>query len=301
MEWSGVMPAITTKFSNDDKLDLDLFNKNLDVQLQAGIDAIVLGGSLGEASTLSQSEKNILIENTVRYVNGKIPVIVNVAEQSTTSALESVKCAEKYGASGLMVLPPMRYKSGRKETISYFESIANSTNLPIMIYNNPVDYGVEVTIDMFDELLKYENIMAVKESTRDISNVTRLKNSFGSRLKIMTGVDTIALESLLMGADGWIAGLVCAFPEETVAIYKLQLQGKIKQAIEIYRWFLPLLELDINPKLVQNIKLAETILGIGSEHVRKPRQPLSGTERENVLEIIKTGIKNRPDLSKYNF
>ena len=301
MEWSGVMPAITTKFSNDDKLDLDLFNKNLDVQLQAGIDAIVLGGSLGEASTLSQSEKNILIENTVRYVNGKIPVIVNVAEQSTTSALESVKCAEKYGASGLMVLPPMRYKSGRKETISYFESIANSTNLPIMIYNNPVDYGVEVTIDMFDELLKYENIMAVKESTRDISNVTRLKNSFGSRLKIMTGVDTIALESLLMGADGWIAGLVCAFPQETVAIYKLQLQGKIKQAIEIYRWFLPLLELDINPKLVQNIKLAETILGIGSEHVRKPRQPLSGTERENVLEIIKTGIKNRPDLSKYNF
>tara|TARA_B100000575_G_C23113968_1_gene643777 strand:+ start:455 stop:1360 length:906 start_codon:yes stop_codon:yes gene_type:complete len=301
MEWSGVMPAITTKFSNDDKLDLHLFNKNLDVQLEAGINAIVLAGSLGEASTLSQSEKNILIENTVTYVNDKIPVVVNIAEQSTKSALESVKCAEKYGASGLMVLPPMRYKSGRNETISYFVSIANSTNLPIMIYNNPVDYGVEVTIDMFDELLKYENIMAVKESTRDISNVTRLKNSFGSRLKIMTGVDTIALESLLMGADGWIAGLVCAFPKETVAIYKLQLQGKIKQAIEIYRWFLPLLELDINPKLVQNIKLAETILGIGSEHVRQPRKPLLGTERENVLEIINTGIKNRPDLSKYNF
>ena len=301
MKWSGVMPAITTKFSNDDKLDLDLFNKNLDVQLQAGIDAIVLGGSLGEASTLSQSEKNILIENTVRYVNGKIPVIVNVAEQSTTSALESVKCAEKYGASGLMVLPPMRYKSGRKETISYFESIANSTNLPIMIYNNPVDYGVEVTIDMFDELLKYENIMAVKESTRDISNVTRLKNSFGSRLKIMTGVDTIALESLLMGADGWIAGLVCAFPEETVAIYKLQSQGKIKEAVEIFRWFLPLLELDINPKLVQNIKLAESILEIGSEHVRLPRKPLYGKEREEVLSVINYGISNRPDLTKYNY
>ena len=301
MKWSGVMPAITTKFSNDDKLDLDLFNKNLDVQLQAGIDAIVLGGSLGEASTLSQSEKNILIENTVRYVNGKIPVIVNVAEQSTTSALESVKCAEKYGASGLMVLPPMRYKSGRKETISYFESIANSTNLPIMIYNNPVDYGIEVTIDMFDELLKYENIKAVKESTRDISNVTRLKNSFGSRLKIMTGVDTIALESLLMGADGWIAGLVCAFPEETVAIFKLQSQGKVKEAIEIYRWFLPLLELDINPKLVQNIKLAESILGIGSENVRLPRIPLFGKERDEVLSIIKKGINNRPDLTKYNY
>ena len=182
-----------------------------------------------------------------------------------------------------------------------FESIANSTDLPIMIYNNPVDYGIEVTIDMFDELLKYENIKAVKESTRDISNVTRLKNSFGSRLKIMTGVDTIALESLLMGADGWIAGLVCAFPEETVAIFKLQSQGKVKEAIEIYRWFLPLLELDINPKLVQNIKLAESILGIGSENVRLPRIPLFGKERDEVLSIIKKGINNRPDLTKYNY
>ena len=301
MEWSGVMPAITTKFSSDDKLDLGLFNKNLDFQLQAGIDAIVLGGSLGEASTLTQDEKNILTQNTVDFVSNKIPVIVNIAEQSTKDALKSVKCAEKFGASGLMVLPPMRYKSGQKETVEYFEAIANSTDLPIMIYNNPVDYGIEVTIDMFEKLLKCDNIKAVKESTRDISNVTRLKNAYGSRLKIMTGVDTIALESLLMGADGWIAGLVCAFPEETVAVYKLQSQNKIKEAIEIYRWFLPLLELDINPKLVQNIKLAETILGIGSENVRLPRKPLSGKERENVLEIINTGIKNRPDLSKYSF
>ncbi len=301
MEWKGVMPAITTKFTRDDKLDLELFNKNLGFQLKSNIDAIVLAGSLGEASTLTQNEKNILTENTVEFVNNKIPVVVNIAEQSTKEALNSIRSAEKSGASGLMVLPPMRYKSGRKETISYFESIANSTDLPIMIYNNPVDYGIEVTIDMFDELLKYENIKAVKESTRDISNVTRLKNSFGSRLKIMTGVDTIALESLLMGADGWIAGLVCAFPEETVAIFKLQSQGKVKEAIEIYRWFLPLLELDINPKLVQNIKLAESILGIGSENVRLPRIPLFGKERDNVLSIIKKGINNRPDLTKYNY
>ena len=301
MEWKGVMPAITTKFTRDDKLDLELFNKNLSFQLKSNIDAIVLAGSLGEASTLTQNEKNILTENTVEFVNNKIPVVVNIAEQSTKEALNSIRSAEKSGASGLMVLPPMRYKSGRKETISYFESIANSTDLPIMIYNNPVDYGIEVTIDMFDELLKYENIKAVKESTRDISNVTRLKNSFGSRLKIMTGVDTIALESLLMGADGWIAGLVCAFPEETVAIFKLQSQGKVKEAIEIYRWFLPLLELDINPKLVQNIKLAESILGIGSENVRLPRIPLFGKERDEVLSIIKKGINNRPDLTKYNY
>ena len=301
MEWKGVMPAITTKFTRDDKLDLELFNKNLAFQLKSNIDAIVLAGSLGEASTLTQNEKNILTENTVEFVNNRIPVVVNIAEQSTKEALNSIRSAEKSGASGLMVLPPMRYKSGRKETISYFESIANSTDLPIMIYNNPVDYGIEVTIDMFDELLKYENIKAVKESTRDISNVTRLKNSFGSRLKIMTGVDTIALESLLMGADGWIAGLVCAFPEETVAIFKLQSQGKVKEAIEIYRWFLPLLELDINPKLVQNIKLAESILGIGSENVRLPRIPLFGKERDKVLSIIKKGINNRPDLTKYNY
>ena len=301
MEWKGVMPAITTKFTRDDKLDLELFNKNLGFQLKSNIDAIVLAGSLGEASTLTQNEKNILTENTVEFVNNKIPVVVNIAEQSTKEALNSIRSAEKSGASGLMVLPPMRYKSGRKETISYFESIANSTDLPIMIYNNPVDYGIEVTIDIFDELLKHENIKAVKESTRDISNVTRLKNSFGSRLKIMTGVDTIALESLLMGADGWIAGLVCAFPEETVAIFKLQSQGKVKEAIEIYRWFLPLLELDINPKLVQNIKLAESILGIGSENVRLPRIPLFGKERDEVLSIIKKSINNRPDFTKYNY
>jgi len=301
MEWKGVMPAITTKFTDSDKLDINLFNKNLDFQLKSGVDAIVLAGSLGEASTLTQDEKNILTKNTVDFVNKKIPVIVNIAEQSTRDAIKSVKDAEKYGANGLMVLPPMRYKSGKKETINYFESIANSTSLPIMVYNNPVDYGIEVTIDMFEKLLKCDNITAVKESTRDISNVTRLKNSFGSRLKIMTGVDTIALESLLMGADGWIAGLVCAFPEETVAIYKLKIQGKIQEAVQIYRWFLPLLELDINPKLVQNIKLAESLLGIGSEYVRLPRQPLIGKEREYVLNVINTGIKNRPDLSNYNY
>ena len=301
MEWKGVMPAITTKFNSKNQLDLNLFNKNLSFQIDSGVDAIVLAGSLGEASTLSQKEKNILTDNTVQLVEGRVPIVVNIAEQTTREAIKCAEDAEKFGARGLMVLPPMRYKSGRNETIDYFKSIANSTSLPIMIYNNPVDYGIEVTLDMFNELLKCKNIKAVKESTRDISNITRLKNSFGSRLKIMTGVDTIALESLLMGADGWIAGLVCAFPQETVAIYKLQKIGKIKEAIEIYRWFLPLLELDINPKLVQNIKLAESILKIGSEYVRLPRKPLSGTERENVLNIINVGIKNRPDLSNYKY
>ena len=295
------MPAITTKFTNDDKLDLDLFNKNINAQLDAGVSAIVLGGSLGEASTLTADEKNILTKNTISFTEGKIPIVVNIAEQSTKAAIKSAISAEENGASGLMVLPPMRYKSCDLETVQYFKDIANSTSLPIMIYNNPVDYKIEVTLDMFDDLLEIENIQAVKESTRDITNITRIKNRFGDRLKIMTGVDTLALESLIMGAVGWIAGLVCAFPYETVAIYKLQKIGKIDEAISIYRWFMPLLELDINSKLVQKIKLAETYTGLGSENVRAPRLPLSGNERESVISIIETALESRPDLSKYNF
>ena len=301
MIWEGVMPAVTTKLTEDDKLDLKLFNINIDAQLKAGVNGIVLGGTLGEASTLTREEKSILIKNTVECTKNKVPVLMNIAEQSTSEAIISAQLAEKDGAKGLMILPPMRYKASNLETVNYFISIAKNTSLPIMIYNNPVDYKIEVTLKMFDELLKYDNIQAVKESTRDISNVTRIINQFGDRLKIMTGVDTIALESLLMGANGWIAGLVDAFPNETVAIYKLQKAGMIKEAIEIYRWFLPLLELDINSKLVQNIKLAEKYTGIGSEFVRLPRIPLSGKERKEVVNIIERSLKNRPDLSKYNY
>ena len=173
---------------------------------------------------------------------------------------------------------------------------ASSTGLPIMIYNNPVDYKIEVTIDMFEELKKFNNIQAVKESTRDTTNITRMRNAFGDRYKILCGVDTLALESLLLGADGWVAGLVCAFPMETVAIYNLVQQGKVADALAIYKWFMPLLELDIHPKLVQNIKLAESLTGLGTEHVRKPRLPLVGEERERVLQIIENGIETRPTL-----
>ena len=301
MKWEGVMPAVTTKFTDDDKLDLDLFSTNILAQLDAGVSAIVLGGTLGEASTLTSEEKNILTKKTIELTAGRIPVVVNVAEQSTKDAIGTARSAEENGASGLMVLPPMRYKSCDVETVKYFKDIAISTSLPIMIYNNPVDYKIEVTLNMFEQLLELNNIQAVKESTRDITNVTRIKNKFGDRLKIMTGVDTLALESLIMGAVGWIAGLVCAFPKETVAIYKLQKLGKIDQAISIYRWFLPLLELDINSKLVQNIKLAETYTGLGSENVRAPRLPLSGNERKSVISIIERGLETRPDLSKYNY
>ncbi len=299
IKWEGVMPAVTTKFTQEDTLDLKMFELNIMAQLDAGVSAIILGGTLGEASTLTDDEKKILVQETVRIVKGKIPVVINIAEQTTKGAIEAAYKAKKYGASGLMMLPPMRYKANDFETVTYFKEVAMSTDLPIMVYNNPIDYGIEVTLDMFEELLNMPNIQAVKESTRDISNITRIKNRFGDRLKVLTGVDTLGLESLLMGADGWVAGLVCAFPAETVAIFSLAKAGRIKEALAIYRWFLPLLELDINPQLVQNIKLAEVATGIGTEQVRAPRLPLQGEDRDKVLEIIAEGMRTRPSLPEY--
>ncbi len=300
VNWKGVMPAVTTQFTSKDELDLDLFKVNIMAQLDAGVHGIVLGGTLGEASTLTDEERRVLTRETVKLVEGKVPVLMNIAEQTTKAAINLAKTAEEDGAMGLMILPPMRYKATDAETVAYFKEVANSTSLPIMIYNNPVDYKIEVTLDMFAELLEAcPNIQAVKESTRDTTNITRIKNRFGDRLAIMTGVDTLALESLLLGADGWVAGLVDAFPKETVAIYELQKAGRIKEALEIYRWFMPLLELDISPQLVQNIKLASVYTKMGSEYVRAPRKPLSGKEREIVVKIIEDSLENRPQLPDY--
>ena len=299
IEWKGVMPAVTTKFLENQDLDLKNFTINIEAQLEAGVHGIILGGSLGESSTLEDYEKNILLKKTTELVSGKVPVIMNIAESSTKKAIESVKIAKDNGASGLMILPPMKYKADNRETVEFFKKIATTTNLSIMIYNNPIDYGIEVTLSMFEELASIPNIKAVKESTRNISNISKMKSKFGDRFKILAGVDTLALESLLMGADGWVAGLVCAFPKGTVAIYELQKAGKIKEAIEIYRWFLPLLELDTTSKLVQNIKLAEVATGIGTEKVREPRLPLIGKERDNVLQIIKKSLKCKPKLPDY--
>lgn len=299
VDWKGVMPAVTTKFNEDDTLDLVMFAKNIKAQIAAGVHGIVLGGSLGEASTLLAEEKNTLIRETVKLCEGKIPVVMTIAEQATSVAIQAAADAKANGANALMILPPMRYKSTDIETVQYFKEIASSTDLPIMIYNNPVDYKIEVTVDMFEELLELDNITAVKESTRDIINIGRLRNRFGKRLSILTGVDPLALESLFMGADGWVAGLVCAFPAETVAIYELAKAGRVKEATEIYRWFLPLLELDISPQLVQNIKLAEVATGVGTETVRKPRLNLSGAERSRVLKVIEDGLKTRPTLPDY--
>ena len=300
INWSGVIPALTTKFKDNDTLDLYMFEKNLQAQIDAGVNGVIIGGSLGEASTLTTSEKETLVKLSVQATAGKIPVLLNIAEGSTKDAIQQAESATLWGAKGLMLLPPMRYKSDEKETVTFFKTIASSTSLPIMIYNNPVDYKIEVTVDMFAELMECENIQAVKESTRDVSNVTRLRNRFGDRLKILCGVDTIAMEELIMGADGWVAGLVNAFPQETVAIYKLTKAGLINEAARIYKWFMPLLELDIHPKLVQYIKLAEFFTGLGTEYVRAPRLILQGEERERIIEIIKTGIAARPMLPDYH-
>jgi 4-hydroxy-tetrahydrodipicolinate synthase len=299
VSWRGIFPAITTKFTSQNGLDLALFKKNLSAQLQAGINGIVLGGTLGEASVLTNEEKEILVKETLLFVDKKVPVIINIAEGSTQIAVELAQKAALWGAQGLMLLPPMRYKSDERETVQYFKDIAESTDLPIMIYNNPVDYKIDVTIDMFSELVSVSNIQAIKESTRDVTNVTRLRNAFGDRFHILCGVDTLALEELVLGADGWVAGLVCAFPAETVAIFKLVKAGRLEEAIAIYRWFMPLLELDIHPKLVQYIKFAESKTGIGSEIVRKPRLILEGSERQSIEKIIDDGIKNRPVLPDY--
>lgn len=276
-----------------------MFEKNLRFQIASGVDGIILGGSLGEASVLTYAEKERLVKFAIEKVEGAVPIVLNIAESATRDALQLAADAKSWGAEGLMMLPPMRYAADDRETVTYFKTVADSTDLPIMIYNNPVDYKTLVTLDMWEELLEVSNIQAVKESTRDVTNVTRMINRFGGRLKILCGVDTLAMEEMLLGADGWVAGLVCAFPAETVAIYRLVKAGRIEEALAIYRWFMPVLELDIVPKLVQYIKLAEVQTGIGSEYVRAPRLTLVGKERERVLSIIGESVATRPVLPDY--
>lgn len=292
--WQGVYPALTTPFTKSDELDFHAFEKNMEAQIAAGANGLVLGGTLGEASSLLNEEKYELVRFTVEKAAGRVPVIMNIAEQTTRAAVAAAQEAQRCGASGLMLLPPMRYKADDRETLEYFRAVADATPLPIMIYNNPVDYKILVTLEMFDVMADWPTIQAVKESTRDVSNVTRMLNRFGDRFKILCGVDTLALESLLLGAHGWVAGLVDAFPRETMAIFHLAKAGKVEEARRIYQWFLPLLELDIHPKLVQYIKLAEVATGLGTEYVRAPRLVLEGREREQVWGVIQEALAKRP-------
>lgn len=301
LTWEGIYPAVLTPFDENYSIDFDMFAKNTESQIAAGVHGIILAGSLGEASVLSQEEKYLLLEKTLEIVGGRIPVILNLTENTTKDALEFAQRAEQIGADGLMVLPPMRYRPDDREVVAYFKAIAQSTSLPILVYNNPVDYATYITLDMMAELLEEPTIQAVKESTRDLANVTRLKNRFGDRLKVLGGVDTICLESLMVGADGLVAGLVDAFPYETMALYNLVKAGEYNKAVEIYRWFMPLLELDIHPKLIQYIKLAATYEGLSTPYTRAPRLPLIGEEKERIEKLIEDAIAVRPQLTAYNY
>ncbi|MCF8238513.1 MAG: dihydrodipicolinate synthase family protein [Saprospiraceae bacterium] len=295
-DWKGIYPALTTPFLPDETMDFQTMEKKVDDQIQSGANALILGGSLGEASTLTADEKLDLLRHVVAHTAGRVPIIMNVAESRTTEALAFVRRATDAGADGLMVLPPMRYKADADEVTAWFRAIAHETDLPILLYNNPVDYGIGLSLQQFEKLLNIPTIQAVKESTRDVTQVIRLNRAFGDRLKVLCGVDTLALESLMLGADGWVAGLVNAFPEETVAIYRLARQGDFDKARKIYSWFMPLLELDIHPKLVQYIKLAEGAAGRGTPYVRAPRLPLEETELRTVMKIIHVGLATRPTL-----
>ena len=294
VNWQGVYPALLTPFTSSDQVDIPLFEKNLAAQLDAGVHGLIIGGSLGEASTLRVEEKEKLVKSAKAFAGNRVPVLLNIAESVTADAIAQTQLAQKWGADGLMLLPPMRYKSDDRETAHYFKTVALSTELPIMIYNNPVDYKIDFRPELFDQLIDCPNVQALKESSRDVTNLTRMLNRFGERFKILCGVDTLAMEELCLGAHGWVAGLVDAFPKETVAIWNLVQKGELEQARSIYRWFMPLLELDIHPKLVQYIKLAAQEVGIGSEFVRAPRLTLVGEERARVLEVIHTALANRP-------
>lgn len=296
INWSGVFPALLTPFTNDDRLDLPLFEKNLQTQLQAGVHGVIIGGSLGEASTLTESEKEAMVRSALALCNASVPVVVNIAESVTQEAIRMAKLARSWGANGVMLLPPMRYRSDDRETIHYFRSVAMATDLPVMIYNNPIDYKIDFRPELFDALLDCPTVTALKESSRDVTNLTRMLNRFGDRFKILCGVDTLALEELLLGAHGWVAGLVDAFPYETVAIWNYVRSGHYDKARALYRWFMPLLELDIHPKLVQYIKLAAQEQGIGSEFVRPPRLCLVGEERDRVLSLIRASVASRPAI-----
>jgi len=301
VDWSGVFPAITTKFTeNDHTIDDDATEKHLKAQIDAGVHGLIMLGTLGENASLSTDEKHQIVRTALSVSDGRVPVVAGVAETTTSQACEFVERAMSYGVDGFMLLPGLLYHSDRRETLRHFRTVADVSERPIMIYNNPVAYGVDTTPDMFEELANEEMIVAIKESSDDVRRITDLYNKVNDRYQLFCGVDDLALESLLMGAKGWVAGLVNAFPEETVAVYELATAGRIEQAREIYRWFAPLLHLDVSTKLVQNIKLAEAMVGIGTEPVRPPRLPLAGTERERVKQTISQALETRPDLDKYD-
>jgi dihydrodipicolinate synthase/N-acetylneuraminate lyase len=294
--WQGVYPAVTTKFRSDLRLDVAAMEKHFAWQIDSGVDGLIVCGSLGENSVLASDEKLEVLRIAVHVSARRVPVLQTIAEGSTAEGIALSERSAREGADGFMALPGMRYVSDPRETIAHYRAIAQASPKPIMVYNNPVAYGVDVTPDMFGELADEKAIVAIKESSDDVRRVTDIINRTGDRYAIFCGVDDLAMEAMLMGASGWVAGLVNAFPRETVAIHRLIMGGKIEEARRIYRWFASLLHLDVSRKLVQNIKLVESIVGVGTETVRPPRLPLVGQEREEIIAIVKQALATRPVL-----
>ena len=296
--WSGVFPAITTQMNKDGSIDLEATAHHAETLIDSGVRGLIFLGSLGENQPMTGGEKRLVIEAMVKVVNGRVPVLSGVAETSTSEAVRYVRDVEKLGADGVMVMPAMLYKGDPDETLAHFFAVAKSTGLPIMIYNNPISYANDVTPELFAQLAVQKNFVALKESSGDVRRITDLHNTVGNRYAIFTGVDNLALEASILGIDGWVAGSGIAFPYENQYFWELTRKGAWDEARAIYRWFTPLLHLDVHTKFVQYIKLAVQETGLGREWVRSPRRPLAGEERKRVLKIIHDGIARRPSLPK---
>ena len=296
LRWSGVFTALTSKFAGDESLDLGGMERHIGRQIAAGVDGIVVLGSLGENGTLSAGEKLDVVRMAVGACAGRVPVLATVAETTTAGAVRFVRAASAEGVDGFMVLPAMQYAADEREAERHLRAVAAASGRPIMLYNNPVSYRVDLSPECFARLADEPAFVAIKESSDNVRRVTDIINAVGDRYAIFTGVDDLALESLLLGASGWVAGLVCAFPRETVVLYRLIRAGRTAEAVALYRWFMPLLHLDVSTKFVQNIKLAEAIADGGDERVRAPRLPLAGAERSRAEEVIRRALATRPTL-----
>jgi 1-pyrroline-4-hydroxy-2-carboxylate deaminase len=294
--WKGVYPALTTQFREDESIDFAATAKHLEALMQAGIHGVVLLGTVGENTALESQEKLEVLRQMKQVVRGRIPVLTGVAEYTTALACRFARAAEEAGMDGLMVLPAMVYKSDDRETMAHYRAVAASTGLPIMAYNNPVSYSVDITPEMFQQLEDVQNLVAIKESSENVRRITDLRNIVGDRYTLFGGVDDLVLESVMLGAEGWISGLVNAFPEENRALWDLAAAGQWEAARDLYRWYTPLLHLDTKVKLVQYIKLAMAEAGLGSEKTRAPRLKIEGAERDEVLGIIRGAIATRPQL-----
>ena len=296
--WQGVFPAITTQLKKDQSLDFDATARHVEALLASGVTGIVFLGSLGENQPLRGDEKRQLMEAMVGVVNGRVPVLSGVAETSTAEACRYVRDVEALGADGFMLMPAMLYKGDPRETMVHFRTTAKATGLPIMLYNNPLSYANDITPAMFAEMADVKNFVALKESSGDVRRITDLHNAVGDRYALFTGVDNLVLESAVLGIDGWVAGSGIAFPAENQYYWELTRAGEWVKAREMYRWFKPLLDLDVSTKFVQYIKLAVQECGLGSEVVRAPRLTITGAERKHVLKVIHDGIAARPKLPK---